>query len=353
VPYQIIYDIGLLPNANYACLCENRMYLLDSLGNLLDSINYYGPGSVSAFSNGDLFVNTNSFKGRIQINGSVVWQTSDSLLTRDTNIVALRNDTLHFLNPMTGLSFTSIPFTQNGDNKALLMKDGGWCTYNSTTIQRFDTNGQLKWQESVTLAHFGIQLIVEQSNGSLLTGGTYLYQDCNYNEYDFSSFIGTIDTLGKSIMDSTYQVWPGDGDDNGISEFGDLVYIALAQGSTGPSRIDTSSIFWNSYFCVGDIATNFPHCFAIGVNHQQCDAVSDGIIDSIDIVGFGDYSSTFNSTITPWRISNPDVHKSQSILPYFSLIPDKDTVNAGDSIRVAIVIGGNGVSVDSIFGLAF
>lgn len=351
--YQKLYDIGLLPNFHYACLCENNIYILDSLGNVIDSLNFQGPGKLTGFSNGDLFVNTTAFKGRVDINGTTIWQTTDTIFIQDTNLVVLRNDTLHFLNSLTGSIQREVPFTQNGDSKMLLMKDGGWCTYNSSRIHRYDPAGQLKWLENVHLTYFGMELICEQANGSILTGGTYLYENCTYNEYDYSSFIGTIDTSGKSVMDSTFQVWPGDANDDGVCEFGDLVYIALAQGSTGPSRFDTNSIFSQYYNCDGDINTNFPGNFAIGINHQQCDAASNGIIDSVDIAEFGSFSSSRDPNTTPWRIRNPDGHKTNLSPPYFSLLPERDTVNSGDSIRVYIVIGSNGTIVDSIFGIAF
>ena len=124
VSYQFLW-YRITTKCKLCLLMWEQNVFVGFLGNLLDSINYYGPGSVSAFSNGDLFVNTNSFKGRIQINGSVVWQTSDSLLTMIQ--ILLHSGMIHCISEsMTGLSFTSIPFTQNGDNKALLMKDGGW-----------------------------------------------------------------------------------------------------------------------------------------------------------------------------------------------------------------------------------
>lgn len=353
-PYQKLYDIGVLPNYHYACLCENNIYILDSLGNVIDSLSFQGPGKLTGFLNGDLFVNTTAFRGRIDINGATIWQTTDTIFIQDTNLVVLRNDTLHFLNSLTGSIQRVVPFTQNGDSKMLLMKDGGWCTYNSSRIHRYDPAGQLKWMENVHLTYFGMELICEQSNGSILTGGTYLYENCTYNEYDYSSFIGTIDTSGKSVMDSTFQVWPGDANDDNFMEFSDVVYIALAQGSSGPSRLDTSTILYGSYTCVGDIATNFPGNFAIGINHQQCDAATNGIIDSVDIVEFANYTSSYNRSMpTPWRIGNPDNSERKRTIPFFSLLPERDTINAGDSIRVYIVIGGNGIIIDSIFGIAF
>ena len=169
-------------------------------------------------------------------------------------------------------SFTKYSIYTKWGQQSALMKDGGWCTYNSTTIQRFDTNGQLKWQESVTLAHLGIQLIVEQSNGSLLTSGTYLYQDCSTMNTTFHLSLGTIDTLGKKHHGFNLSgYWPMEMT-MGI-RFGISFTLLWLKDLLVQSRIDTSSIFLEFYFLCWWHCYKFPTVFAIGWitnNVMQC-----------------------------------------------------------------------------------
>lgn len=354
-PVQEVYDIAILPNGNYACLALDSTYILDSLGNLIRTLNFQGPGKILGFSNGDMYLECSSFRGRMDTNGNPIWNNNSSLLHHDTTLYKLSGTTMNKLDGMTGAIISSAPYTPSSLGNILMMSDGGWCNYNSTSIKRFDSNGVLKWHSTITLPKFGMNYIAEQSDHTIITGGTYLSLRVLANEYDFSAFIATIDSTGHSVMDSTTQTWPGDANDDGIVEFSDVIYIALAQGATGPNRVDSSLHNYNDWqyhggFEMGDIAIDFPGHFPNGVNLKQCDVYTDGKIDSLDITDLASNISIF--TYYPfWRRRSPE--SENSILPYFSVVPDRDSAFSGDTVRIYFILGDNGIAVDSIFGLAF
>ncbi|MBK6838679.1 MAG: hypothetical protein IPG90_10735 [Bacteroidetes bacterium] len=148
-----------------------------------------------------------SFRGRMDMNGNPIWSNPSLILHHDTTLYRLSGNTLSKLDGMTGSVISSIPFTQTGLPEIQMLKDGGWCVYNSTTINRFDSNGVSKFTSTISLPKNGMNYVGGQSDGSLITGGTYRSKRPIFYEYDFSSFIGTIDTSGNSIMDSTTQIW--------------------------------------------------------------------------------------------------------------------------------------------------
>ncbi|MBP6334890.1 MAG: T9SS type A sorting domain-containing protein [Bacteroidia bacterium] len=350
VDVQETFDIAVLANG-YACLTEDSIYFYNHSGALMRSLHFQGPGTIIGFPNGDMFLDVNNFIGRIDSLGNTLYTISGQILKHDTTLYVLKGDTLHLLNNMNGSFLSSIYFPPSS-RKRLMLSDGGWLKYNADSIDRFESNGNLKWTTTISLPRFGINRIGELEDGSLLTGGTYLSYNRNgtQNTYDYSSFITTIDTTGRSIIDSTTQAWNGDANDDGIYEFADAIYVALAYGSTGPPRYDTTGgIFLSSF--EGDIATDFANSFGIGVNHKQCDLYSDGIIDSIDIEYTAIGGWYVGGIPTLWRQRQQNT--SNNLIPYFSCLPDRDSARTGDIVRYHFILGDNGVVVDSIFGLAF
>lgn len=352
---QEIYDLAVLPSGSVACLAMDSLYFLDASGHAKYSLNFKGSGKIFSFPNGDLYLECGSFRGRMDTLGNRIWTNPYSICHYDTNLYRLLNNKLYKLNGMTGAIVDSIPFPQTGLTSLLMLSDGGWCSYNSTMIKRFDALGNLKWTESIQLPLYGVNTFGEQSDGTILCGGTYRSKQAMHNEFDYSSFISTIDSTGSSILDSTTQVWPGDANDDGIVEFSDIVYIALAQGSTGPNRIDSSCLNYNTTYPIGggyecgDIGVDFPGNFGIGVNHKQCDVYTDGIINNADMTELAKISNQQIQTF--WRTQDPN--QLNSSLPTFSLVPSQDTLFSGDTVRVFVTLGGNNIAVDSIFGLAF
>lgn len=362
VPHQVIsgsqvqetFDVGILPFA-YACLALDSIFIFDLNGIKKSTINLQGPGTLQGFNNGDLFYNSSSLKARIDSTGNILYSLTGAILNYDTTFYNLIGDTLHQVDAMSGTIISSSYFSTTSPNSVIMLSDGGWIRYGSTQLNRYNNLGILMWTETVSLPHYGINLIGEQIDGTILTGGVYLSFQEWASTFDYSAFIGTIDSSGQSIMDSTSQVWISDANDDGIGEFGDAIYVALAYGSTGPARYDPANA---SFFegAIGDIATDFPNSFLIGVNHKQCDKFPDGIIDSIDIKKVAD-KHAISRTITLWKFSGPDqlmpTNNSENVLPYFSCLPDRDSAMTGDTVRFHFILGDNGIQIDSLFGLAF
>ena len=355
VYYQVNYDIAILPNGGFACLADDSTYILNSNGVLVRTLNYSGAGEIFSFPNGDFYIHCPSFKGRTDSLGNPIWTISGTVLHHDTTLYKLAGNTMSKLDGMTGGIISSATFTHSGLTSFLMMSDGGWCGYNSSTIQRFDSNGNLKWTEIVNLPRYGMNRIGEQSDGTIITGGTYLCKRCIYYEHDFSAFIGTIDSSGHGIIDSTTQICPGDANADRLVDFGDVVYIALAQGSSGPNRIDSSLYNFNDNPYCGtynylDLSVDFPGKFGTGINHKHSDVYTDGVIDSLDIQELATKIS-FSQFTPQYRLKSQETQSTT--LPYFSVVPNRDTALAGDTIRVYFILGDNGIIVDSIFGLSF
>lgn len=367
--YQVSYDLAILPNG-YACLASDSIYLFDLSGAKKGNINFpngisnfNGPGQIHSFADASLFLDMNGLKLKIDTFGNVLHTFNNPIMYYDTTFYEITGDSIHKIDPSNGSYLSTSYFPINIGNKILMLSEGGWLRYNSNQIFRYDDQGNLKWTENFSLPHFGFYTIGEQVDGSLITGGTYLSADFYTNHaIDYSSFICTIDSSGNSIIDSTSQVWPGDANDDSLHEFADVIYVALAQGSSGPQRYDTL-IANNFTFNGGDIATNFPGVFAMGINHKQCDVYSDGIIDTLDIyyTALGglyncwQYPPNTCGLNTLWRLSHPSsgINDSTSVLPYFSCLPDRDSAQTGDTVRFYFILGDNGIIIDSIFGLAF
>ena len=344
------YDIALLPSG-YACLADDSIYLYHINGAPKGNLNFHGPGKIIGFDNGDIFLDldTNSFRARIDSTGNVRYTLSSEIYNYDTTLYTIVGDTIHEIDGMTGNYISSV-YAQNASTSQIqMLSDGGWLSGN---LNRYSHNGTLRWSKTISLPHFGYDVVGEQSDGTLMTGGTYLSVKDDYSNIDYSAFITTIDSLGKSVVDSTSQVWMLDANDDGFMEFSDVVYVALARGSTGPLRHD--SLLNNGFGTRGDIAIDFPGSFATGVNHKQCDFFPDGLIDSLDLFYYS-LNSYVRRGPTPWRLVNPsnNNYSPHSLIPYFSCLPDRDSAMTGDTVRFNFILGDNGVLVDSIFGLAF
>jgi len=346
--YQVGYDVAVQPTG-YACLATDSIYLFNMTGDIIGTIDKNGQGKLHSFSDGNLFLDISGFRGKIDTLGNILYPLNYPVVYYDTSFYTIVGNTLHRIDHSNGGYLTSVNFPSSPGHKIQMLADGDWIRYNSNQIFKYDNQGNLTWTKNIPLIYFGINVVGEQSDGTFLTGGTYLTSKYNYAEYDYSTFVGTIDSSGNTIIDSTSQYWTLDANDDSIVEFGDVIYVALAFGSTGPRRVDLA-VQNDMIFPGGDIAIDFPGSFANGINHKHSDYVGDGNIDSTDLAMTALLSSQGTYHHTLWRIHKTSVC---TILPSFSCIPNQDSITAGDTVRIYFVIGENGIPVDSIFGLAF
>ncbi|REJ81366.1 MAG: hypothetical protein DWQ44_09965 [Bacteroidetes bacterium] len=281
---QETFDIAVLPNG-YACLAEDSLYIINSINSSIRSLNFKGPGKIYGFQNGDMFIVSPTFKGRIDNNGNVLYSLFGKIYNRDSTFFVHTGDTLFQLDSQNGLYVNPIYFPAAGLTNVLMQKDGGWLRYSDFDIIKYDNVGIQKWSKHLHLPVFGVSLITELDTNYLLTGGTFLSQIYDWfgMNRNYSAFVFSIDSLGNSIMDSVSAMTSGDANDDNFFEGSDALYVALAQGSTGPVRKNSLSSSSYDSNIVAEIGIDFPNSFLMGANHMQSDANGNGIVDSIDI----------------------------------------------------------------------
>jgi uncharacterized protein YjdB len=142
-----------------------------------------------------------------------------------------------------------------------------------------------------------------------------------------------------SCIDS---VWPGDVNYDKLVDNTDVLEIALAMGSTGPSR-SHATILWQPEHCA-DWSTMLPSNSSINGKHADCDG--DGI------VGYGDtLAVSANYGLThPRGIRSP--RKQTAGLPALYFDMTGISPNAGGTVSVPIMLGNAATPVQGMAGLA-
>ncbi|MCW3128169.1 MAG: repeat protein [Bacteroidetes bacterium] len=144
-------------------------------------------------------------------------------------------------------------------------------------------------------------------------------------------------TVNICLSDS---VWPGDADHNGTADNNDLLPIGIAYGLNGFTRPD-QSIIWSAHY-----AQDWGVQFLNGTNTKHADCNGDGVIDANDTTAImNNFGLTHAKTGygAPWR----------SGIPGITLHYSKDTVVAGDTLTVSLMLGDSANNVSGLYGLAF
>ncbi|MBL4654402.1 MAG: T9SS type A sorting domain-containing protein, partial [Bacteroidia bacterium] len=143
-----------------------------------------------------------------------------------------------------------------------------------------------------------------------------------------------------TVIISNDCVWPGNTDDDIITNYKDLLPIGLAYGASGLVRVDQTTN-WD-----GKLALNWADTLSNGVNYKHADCNGDGIIDLNDIPSIIDNYGFSNGKSSKWssyNAANPDL--------YFEL--SKDTIGPGDTVVAKIKLGRSGQQAQEIYGIAF
>lgn len=144
-----------------------------------------------------------------------------------------------------------------------------------------------------------------------------------------------------SLCPGDSMVWPGDANHDGIADNTDLLPIGIAYGLNGFARAATS-IVWQADYC-----QDWGVQFLSGINAKHADCNGDDIIDANDttaiLQNFGLTHAKTDGYNTPWR----------SGIPGITLHFSQDTVAAGDTLTVGVLLGDSATSVSNIYGLAF
>lgn len=136
-------------------------------------------------------------------------------------------------------------------------------------------------------------------------------------------------------------VWPGDVNNDGITNAWDLLPIGIAYGTYGMPRSDTSTL-WE-----GHESEDWPGAFGAGaLNHKFADCNGDGFINNADVAAIElNYGLTHTvSTIPALPYEANNISLSVQIL--------NESVAIGDTVTANIVV--NGLAGDAnLYGLAF
>lgn len=140
-------------------------------------------------------------------------------------------------------------------------------------------------------------------------------------------------------------VWPGDADNNNAVNHYDLLYLGLGYDAAGPSRPNATENW------LGQSAADWSEETPLRkVNFKNIDANGDGLINAADT----------SAIVANWtRVINPtfdgpfDAPKSGNATGVQALSISADTLFAGQSAVLPLLLGSQNEPLDSVYGLAF
>lgn len=135
-------------------------------------------------------------------------------------------------------------------------------------------------------------------------------------------------------------VWPGDTDDDLVVNNADLLNIGVAYGDTGAVRMG-ATLNWQA-----QSATAWDSAFTSGINHVHADCNGDGIVSDADTLAIAqNYGLTHNKWAEFLGLSGAG--------PLLSVEASDDTVAAGDSLTLFVMLGTSLSPADTVYGLAW
>lgn len=140
-------------------------------------------------------------------------------------------------------------------------------------------------------------------------------------------------------------VFPGDCNNNGVVNNVDLLYIGIGFNETGPSR-PFQGIQWNP---VGYASQSWNQNTASGNNYGYIDCDGNGSIgNALDLLAVEQNYTLTSNTVTP----DPYAVGAQGD-PIIGFSVATDTIVAGNTLMLDIVVGTTFLPCDSLYGLAF
>lgn len=149
------------------------------------------------------------------------------------------------------------------------------------------------------------------------------------------------DILIKVVQETdSEEVWPGDANSDGVADLYDVFPIGLANGTTGSLRAG-ASLLWEA-----QPTEEWASDFSNGTNYAHADCNGDGIIDTNDIeavsVNYGLIHAK-DEGLNEATAVDPDLYFDVNI----------DTVLAGSTISVPVMLGTSSLPMNDIYGIAF
>lgn len=154
--------------------------------------------------------------------------------------------------------------------------------------------------------------------------------------------------FGSSQPDSLSLVWPGDADNNNAVNHHDLLYLGLAYGATGTPRAGATNDW------IGQPADDWSQNTAGHVvNFKNMDTNGDGMVNAADTVAI---VANWGRVVDPFA-DNP--FAAPLAVPGMggpgtpSMTLAADTLFAGQTTYIPVILGTSDVPADSLHGLAF
>ncbi len=144
------------------------------------------------------------------------------------------------------------------------------------------------------------------------------------------------------------KLWPGDANNNGVTNCMDLLYIGVGYSETGPIRPNATTLWQEQTIdslWTQDFADN-------AVNYAYGDCNGDGLIDNDDLVMA--IKANYKLAHTSSSISNSDDGYASSVpgSPIVDIVPDATSVNEGEPIKIELIMGDAALPVDDFYGVA-
>lgn len=140
------------------------------------------------------------------------------------------------------------------------------------------------------------------------------------------------------------QVWPGDVNNNGVVNGVDLLFWGVANGSTGPARLDSTKTW------AGQAAPlPWNQSFANALNYYYADTDGNGKVEEDDIDAIRN-----NYGLTHGMVLGGDYNApGPSAGPRLRLIPEVEVVGEGAQIDVELVLDDMDAPLQNFYGIAF
>ncbi|MCI5057654.1 MAG: PKD domain-containing protein [Flavobacteriales bacterium] len=147
------------------------------------------------------------------------------------------------------------------------------------------------------------------------------------------------DTVQITVLNPLV-VWPGDANADGVADIVDILPIGIGYGTTGPVR-PNASLSWT-----GQPATDFNQTFVNGVNYKHADCNGDGTIDQADLsavlLNYGLIHNKGDQSL-PATMTDPSLAFDMSGV----------TAAVGATVLIPVTLGDAAISVNDVYGLTF
>lgn len=141
------------------------------------------------------------------------------------------------------------------------------------------------------------------------------------------------------------RMWPGDINNNGIVNNIDVLYWAVAKGSTGPTRRNART-FWITQALPDPLWTGtFPN----GLNYAYADCNGDGVVDDDDRAVIDRNFGEVHGEVVPDVFSN----SQGDTIPTLLISTESPIVPPGGTLIADLSLGTASDTINDFFGLSF